>query len=152
MLVLVQPDFKISAKHMQKFFPLVRVGLAASTPGLHAEEVRFHRGATPGEQFHANVRGGFQNFSFGRTDKALMFTRGLEEGKDVRAIELRDAAQRGDRRTHLAAFECTEKPDGNAGGPGYLRERKAALCPHAPKTLPWSKRAFRARRHDTLML
>src|SRR5215472_3726196 len=56
MLAWIQPDFKISAKHMQEFLPLVRVGFAAAPAGLHAKKVRLHRRVAPRQQFHANVR------------------------------------------------------------------------------------------------
>src|SRR5215831_18181543 len=104
MLALVQPDFKISAKHVQKFLSLVRVRFAAASAGFHTKKMRLHGGIAPGQQFHANIRRGFENFPFRWPDQALMFAGGLEECKDVRAIELSDAAQRCHRRTHLPSF------------------------------------------------
>src|SRR5215469_6882344 len=74
----VQPDFKITAKHVQKFLTFVRVGLPATTAGLDAEEVGLHRRVSPGQQFHADIRRGFQNFSFRRADQARIVPRGLE--------------------------------------------------------------------------
>src|SRR5215831_8373509 len=60
----VQPDFKITAKHVEKFLPFVRVGLPATATGLDAEQVGLHRRVSPGQQFHADVRRGFENLSF----------------------------------------------------------------------------------------
>src|SRR5215471_986273 len=37
MLALIQPDFQISAKDMQKLLPLMRVRFAAAPAGLHAK-------------------------------------------------------------------------------------------------------------------
>src|SRR5919109_2588611 len=78
MFAFIQPDFKISPQHMQKFLSLVRVGFATASAGFHTKKVRFHRRVSPGEQFHANIRRGFQNFSFRRPDQALIFAGSLE--------------------------------------------------------------------------
>src|SRR6516164_7316359 len=61
MFSFVKPDFKISAKHVQKFLPFVRVGFAAAAAGLDAEEVRFHCRVAPGQQFHAHIDCGSTN-------------------------------------------------------------------------------------------
>src|SRR5690242_10050049 len=150
MLAWIQPNFKIAAEHMQKFFSLVRIGFTASAARFHPKKVRFHRRVSPGKQFHADVGRGFQNFSFRRPDQALSFTRRLEKREYVRAIELGDTAKGCDRRTHLAALERAQKADGNAGCFGDLRERKPAFDSEPPKTLARGKRSFRARRHHPL--
>src|SRR6267143_2199437 len=99
---------------MQKFFALVRIGFAAATARFDAEEMRFHRRIAPGEQFHANIRGSFQDFSLVGPDEPRIFTGGFEKRKDVRVIKAGDATERGDRRAHLAAFESAEKSHGYA--------------------------------------
>src|SRR6266436_7472656 len=119
----VQPDFKITTKDVQKFFALVRIGFAAATAGFDAEEMRLHRRIAPGEQFHANIRGGFQDFSLRWTNEPGMLTGSFEKREDVRAIKAGDTAERGDRRAHLAALEAAEKSHGYARRSRHLRER-----------------------------
>src|SRR6266850_2154674 len=134
-LLAVQPDFKLTAKDMQKFFALVRIGFAAAAAGLDAEEMRFHRGIAPGEQFHADVRCRLQDFSLRWPDEPGMLPGGFEKREDVGAIEAGDAAKRGDRGAHLAALEAAEKPYRYAGGSRYLREGESPPRSQAPETL-----------------
>src|SRR5213075_1206313 len=63
---LVEPDLKFSPKQMEKFLPFVGVGFTAPATRLHSEEVWLYCRVTPGKQFHADIRSGFQDFSFGR--------------------------------------------------------------------------------------
>src|SRR6266567_2790064 len=111
MLLGVKPDFKTSAKDVQKLLPLVRIGFSAPATGFDAEKVRFHYRLPPGKQFHANVRSGLEDFSLMRTHQARIVARGFEERENVGAIETGDAPQRGDRRAHLAAFQGAQKAD-----------------------------------------
>src|SRR5438046_10765616 len=101
MLALVEPDLKFSPKQMEKFLPFVRVGFTAPATRLHSEEVWLHCRVTPGKQFHADIRSGSQDFSFGRAHQPRIVARRFEQRKNVGAIEARDAAQRRDGRTHL---------------------------------------------------
>jgi len=50
-------------------------------------------------------------------------------------VKTGDAAKRGDRATHLAAFKGAEKSDGDAGGARNLGEGKFAAHPEAAKAL-----------------
>src|SRR6266403_828848 len=63
MLLGVEPDLKISAKHVQEFLAFVRVGCTAAAPGLDAEKMRLHRRVPPGKQLHAHAWRGLQDFS-----------------------------------------------------------------------------------------
>ena len=134
-LFAVQPDFKLAAKDMQKFLALVRIGFAAAAAGFDAEEMRFHRGIAPGEQLHANVRGGLQNFSLCWAYQSWMFAGGFEKRKNIGAIKAGNATERGDGRAHLAALEAAEKSHGYAGGARYLREGESPARSQAPETL-----------------
>src|SRR6267142_524837 len=149
-LLAVQPDFKISAKDVQKFLALVRVRLAAAAAGFDAEEMRFHHRIAPGQQFHANVRCGFQDFSLVGPNEPRIFAGGFEKREDVRAIEAGDAAERGDRGAHLAAFEAAEESHGYAGGARYLREGESPARSQAPETLTGMRLNFRSGRNDAL--
>ena len=68
---IVQPDFKLTAQDMQKFFAFVSVGLATASTGLDAEKMRFHGGVAPGEELHADVRTRFEDLALGWTDERL---------------------------------------------------------------------------------
>jgi len=149
-LLAVQPDFKFAAKDVQKFFALVRIGFAAATARFDTEEMRFHRRIAPGEQFHANIRGGFQDFSLVGPDKTRIFTGGFEKRKDVRAIKAGDATERGDRRAHLAPLEAAEEPNGYPGGSSNLREREPAPRSKAPEMLSGMRLHFGRGRDDPL--
>ena len=71
---------------------------------------------------------GFEDFPFGGADVAGIGFGGVEERKNVDAIEAGDAAQGGNRRAHLRAFESAEESNGNSGGCGDFGERKRACC------------------------
>src|SRR6267142_6613672 len=146
----VQPDFKITTKDVQEFFALVRIGFAAAAAGFDAEEMRFHRCIAPGQQFHADVRRSLQDFSLSWANEPGMFPCGFEKREDVGAIEAGDAAERGDRGAHLAAFETAEKSHGYTGRSGYLRERESAPRSQAPETLTGMPLRFRRGRDDAL--
>src|SRR5437588_387160 len=135
MLLGVEPDLKISAQDVQEFLSFVRVGFAAAATGLDAEKMRFHRRVSPSKKFHAHVRRGLQDFSLIRAHQARIIAGSFEEGKNVRAVKARDAAQRGDRRAHLPALESAEKTNGDAGGASHLSQRKAAPRSQAPAVL-----------------
>jgi len=152
MFLAVQPDFKVAAEHVEKFLAFVGVGFAAAAAGFDAEKMRFHHGISPGKQLHANVRGGFQNFSLMGPHEAGIIAGGLEEGQDVCAIEASDAAKRGDGRAHLAAFEGAEETHGDAGGLGDLREGEAAAGAQAAETLAGMRRSFGGSGDDSLAL
>jgi len=116
--------------------------LAVMNSTFHTNSANAGSGGTPASGSNGGV-------------KALLlstFSRGLEEREDVRAIKAGDAAECGDRGTHLAAFDGAEKADGYAGGFGDLRERKAAARAEAAKALPGSDRGFRRRGYDALPL
>src|SRR5713101_8061752 len=150
MLPGVEPDLKMTAKNMQEFLAFVRVGFTAAAPRFDAEKMRLHHRVSPGQQLHAHVRRGLQDFSLMRAHEARIITGGFEERKDVRAIEAGDAAQRGNRGAHLAAFEGAEKTDGDTGGASHLRQRKAAASPQAAETLSGVRRSIRWRSDNPL--
>src|SRR5438046_4522783 len=105
MLALVEPDLKFSPKPMEKFLPFVRVGFTAPATRLHSEEVWLHCRVTPGKQFHADIRSGFQDFSFGRAHQPRIVARRFEQRKNVGAIEARDAAQRRRSEEHTSELQ-----------------------------------------------
>src|SRR5258708_31381306 len=136
MLLGVEPNFKVSAKDVQEFLALVRVGFTAAASGFDAEKMRLHRRVSPGQQFHAHVRRSLQDFPLIWAYEARIIAGSFEEGENVGAIEAGDAAQGGDRGAHLAALEGAEKTDGDTGGASHLGQRKAAAGPEAAGTLP----------------
>src|SRR5712664_1584195 len=152
MLLGVEPDFKVSAKDVQEFLAFVRVGFATAAAGFDAEKMGLHHRVSPGEQLHAHVRRGLQNFSLVRTHEARIIAGGLEEGKNVGPVKAGDAAQGGDGGAHLAALEGAEKTDGDASGASDLSEREAAAGPQAAETLTREERALRRDRDDSLAL
>src|SRR5260370_30793079 len=152
MLLGVEPDFKVSAKDVEKFVAVVRVGCAAAAAGFDAEKIGLHHRVSTGEQLHAHVRRGLQNFSLVRTHEARIIAGGLEEGKNVGAVKAGDAAQGGDGGAHLAALEGAEKTDGDSRGASHLSQRKAAAGPQAAETLPGEKGGFRRGRDNALAL
>src|SRR6266481_6375506 len=121
-----------------------------SAPGFDAEEMRFHRGIAPGEQFHADLRCRLQDFSLRWPNEPGMLPGGFEKREDVGAIEAGDAAKRGDRGAHLAALEAAEKPHGHAGGSRYLREGESPPRSQAPETLTGMRLYFRSGRNNAL--
>src|SRR5260370_37371970 len=96
---------------------------------------------SPGQQLHAHVRRGLQDFSLIRTHQARMFTSGFEERKNVCTVEAGDAAQRGNRGAHLAALEGAEKTNGDTGRASHLSQRKAAAGPPAAEAPAREKRS-----------
>src|SRR5216683_3191953 len=114
--------------------------------------MRLHRRVTPGKQFHAHIRGSFEDFSLSRMHQARIITGSLEKRKNVDAVEACDAAERGDGRTHLSALESAQKADGDAGGFSDLCERETALGTQAAETLPRKECAFRRRVDHALTL
>src|SRR6266849_2836713 len=151
-LLAVQPDFKITAKDVQEFFALVRIGFAAAAAGFDAEEMRFHRRIAPGKQFHADIRCSLQDFSLRWANEPGMFPGGFEKREDVGAIEAGDTAKRGDRGAHLAALEAAEKSHGYASGSRYLREGESAARSQAPETLAGMRLRFPKSGDDALAL
>src|SRR6266849_7947871 len=141
-LAVAEPDFKCAAEDVEEFLAFVGVGFAAAAAGFHAEKVRFHDGVAPGEEFHAHAGIGLQNFSLRWSHEAEIFAGGLEERKDIGAIEARDAAQGGHGRAHLAALERAEKADGDTGGASHLREGESATRAQAAKALPGERGGF----------
>src|SRR5271154_4743936 len=117
MLLAVQPNLKFTAKDVQEFFAFVRIGFTAAAAGFDAKKMRFHGRLAPGQKLHAHSGGRFQDFSLVWAHETRIFRRRFKKREDVRAIETSNAAQRGNRRAHLAAFERTEKAYGNFRGP-----------------------------------
>src|ERR1700693_179219 len=111
-----------------------------------------HGGVAPGKQFHTHARSGFQNFALRRAHQARIFFGGFKKRKNVGAIKAGDAPQSSDRRTHLSAFECTEKSHRHARRARHLGQRKTAARAQAPKTLAWHLRRIRRSYHYTLAL
>ena len=138
-LAAVQPDFKVPAKNMEKFLTFMRIRFAAAAAGFDAEKMRLHHGVAPGEQFHTDVASSLEDFPLSRANKPRMITGSFKKRKNIGAEETGDAAKRGDRRTHLTAFEGAEESDGNAGRLGDLRERKATPRAQPTKALSWEK-------------
>ena len=67
------------------------IGFPAAAAGFDAEKMRLHGGVAPGQQFHANARGGFQDFPLGRANMALGVAIGFKEGHDVGFVVAGDA-------------------------------------------------------------
>src|SRR5215472_3110150 len=152
MLAVIQPNFEISAKHVEEFLAIMRVGFAAAAARFNTEEMRFHRCVAPRKQLHADTWSGFEDLALRRAYEPRSVAGGLEKREDVGAIEARNAAERGNGRAHLAALERTKEPDGHASGFRYLRQRKAATRAKAAKTLPRQQSPFRRRRDHALTL
>ncbi len=149
-LLAVQPDFKITTQDVQKFFALVRIGFAAAAARFYAEEMRLHRRIAPGEQFHANVRCRLQDFSLRWANEPGMFPGSFEKREDVGAIEAGNAAERGNRRAHLAPLEAAEKSYRYAGGSRDLREGESPADSQAPEALTGMRLYFRSGRNNAL--
>src|SRR5262252_8531286 len=149
-LVLIQPDFEMAAQNVKKFLAFVRVRLAAVAARLDAEKMRFHGSVAPGEQFHANAFGGFEDFAFSRFHHARVLFCRLEEGKNIGPVIARDTAQSGDRCPHLSAFKRAQKADRNVGGFCNLGQRESAPLAKAAEARTGRDRIFRRDRNDTL--
>src|ERR1700731_40736 len=104
--------------------------------------MRLHGGVSPGKQLHADARRGLQNFPLAGTHQAGIVSRSLEQREDIGAVETRDAPQRSDRGAHLAALECAEKADRNAGGFCDLRQREATVSAQAAKPMSGNYSGF----------
>src|SRR5713226_5620410 len=120
---------------MQEFLTFVRVGFTAAPSGFDAEKMRLHHRVSPGQQLHAHFRRGFQDFSLIGAYQPRIIAGGFEERKNVGAVEARDAAQRGNRGTHLAALESAEKAHGDTSGASHLRQRETSPGSQAAETL-----------------
>lgn len=150
MFLAVQPNLKFTTKDVQELFAFVRVGFTTAAARFDTKKMRFHRGLAPGQKLHAHSGSRFQDFSLAWPHEARVFCRRFKEREDVRAIETGDAAERGNRRAHLPAFERAEKAYGNFGGPRHLRKGQPTPRAQPPKTLAGKRNALRRRRNDTL--
>jgi len=133
--LIVKPDFEFTAKNVEEFFAVVRIGLAAAAARFDAEKMRFHGSVAPGEQFHADAAAAFEDLSFGWTNERRCIAVRVEQRHEVRFVESRDALQCGDRRAHLAALQCAQKTDRDASGARHLCEREAAFQAETAKAL-----------------
>jgi hypothetical protein len=133
--LMLQPDFKLAAKHVKKFLALVRIGFTTATARLDAKQMRLHGGIAPSEKLHTHFGVGFENFAVGGTNEGRGIAIGVDKGDDVGFVETGDAAQRGDRRAHLSTLERAKKADRNGSGASDLSERKAALDAKTAETL-----------------
>ena len=127
MPLMLEPNFEFAAKNVEEFFAFMGVRFTAAAARFDTEEVRLHDGVAPGEKLHAHFGIAFEDFAFGGTDESGGIAVGVEKRGEVGFVEARDAAQRGDGGTHLAAFQSAEEPDGDTSSAGDLRERKAAF-------------------------
>jgi len=127
---------------VEKLLAFVRVRFTAAAAGFDAEEMRFHGFVAPSEKFHANALGGLKDTAIARRNKAGVFLGVVKKRKKVGAIKARDASQSGDRGAHLAAFEGAKKTNGDACGPGDLRERKIAFLAKAAEALAGRENAL----------
>src|SRR5258707_9701231 len=151
-LAVAEPDFKCAAEDVEEFLAFVCVGFAAAPAALHTEKMRLHDGIAPGEEFHAHAGIGLQDFSLRWTHEARILSGGFEQGKDIGAIEARDAPQGGHGRTHLAALERAEEAAGDSGGASHLREGKPAARAQAAKALAGESSGFGGERDGALAL
>ena len=135
MTLILKPNFKFPAKDMKEFLALVSIGFPAIAAWFDAEEMRFHSGVAPGEQFHTDIGTGFENLAIGGMHESGGVAIGFEKRKKIGFVKTCDAAKRSDGRAHLPAFQCAEKTDGYAGSTSDLCERKIALKAQATKTL-----------------
>ncbi len=128
---------------MQEFFAFVRVGFATAATGFDAEKVRLHHCVSPGQQLHAHIGSRLEDFSLIGAHQTRSIAGSFEERKNVRSIEARNAAQRGNRGAHLAALEGAKETDGNSGSASHLGKREAAASPQAAEALPGQEPALR---------
>ncbi len=120
MFLAIKPNFKITAKNVQELFAFMRIRFAAAASCFYAKKMRLHGCLPPGQKLHADTGSGLENFSLAGPDKAGIFRGCFKERKNIGPVETRDAAQRGNGRTHLAAFKRAEKANGNFGGARHL--------------------------------
>jgi hypothetical protein len=125
--LMLEPDFEFAPQDVEKFLAFVRVRFSAASARFHSEEMWLHSSVTPGEKFHAYFGIGLEDFAFVGTHERGSVAVGIKERNDIGFVKARDAAQRGDGRTHLAALKGAKKTDGDACGTGHLCEGKSAL-------------------------
>ena len=73
-LATVQPNFKFAAHDVEKFFAFMGIRFTTAATGFDAEKVRLHGGIAPGEEFHADVRTGFEDFALRGPNQVLGVT------------------------------------------------------------------------------
>ena len=134
--LVLEPDFEFAPQHVQKLFAFVGISFAASSSRLDAEQMRFHRGVAPGEELHAHLGAGFEDFAFGRANQGTGVAIGIKQRGDIGLIESSDAAERCDRAAHLTALEGTEKTHGDIRRACHLHQGETTLRAHPAKTLP----------------
>ena len=86
----------------------------------------------------------------GRANKVLSVAVGFKHGEDIGFIKTRDALKCGDRRTHLAALQGTEKTDGNFCGASDLSERQPTFDTQAAEALAGRLQSSGGSGDDTL--
>src|ERR1700720_2168104 len=133
-LIGVEPDFEFATQDVQEFFAFVSVRFAAAAAWLDAKKMWLHGSVAPGEKFHADALGGFENFALAWAHEFGIVLGRLEERKNIGAIVARDAPQRANGSAHLATFERAEKTDGPSRGAATRREGEIAALAEAAKT------------------
>jgi len=133
-VAVIQRDFQAPANDIEKLLAFVSVGFAAIRRRSYAEQMWLHDRVAPGQQLHPHARAGFQDLALARTDATGIGFVGIEERKNVKAIEPREPAKRGDGGAHLAALKRGEKSNRNVGGAGDAGERVAAAQTQAPES------------------
>src|ERR1700693_674691 len=118
------------------------IRFTTAATGFDAEKVRLHGGIAPGEEFHANVRTGFEDLALRGPNQVLGVTVCFEQRDYIRLVKTGNAAERGDGGAHLSALKSAEKTDGDAGGASNLRQREAAFGPQATETLAGKLRSI----------
>ena len=135
MPLVLEPDLKFAPENMQELLAFMSIGFTTAPARFDTEEMRFHDGVAPSEEFHADFGAGFENFALQGTDQDRSIAVSFEQGDDVGFVETSDASQCGDGRAHLAALESAEKSDRNAGGASDLSKRETAFQTQAAETL-----------------
>ena len=149
-LATVQPNFKFTAHDVEKFFTFMGIGFTTAAAGFDAEKMRLHGGIAPGEKLHADVGTGFEDLALRGPNEVLGVTVCFEQRDYIGFVKTGNAAERGDGRAHLSAFEGAEKTDGDAGGPSNLREREAALGAQTAEALAGKLSSIGWRGNDAL--
>ena len=109
-----------------------------------------HGGIAPGEKLHAHLGTGFEDLALGGANKVLSVAVGFKHREDIGFIKTRDALKCGDRRTHLAALQGTEKTDGNFCGASDLSERQPTFDTQAAEALAGRLQSSGGSGDDTL--
>src|SRR5438552_18667554 len=104
-------DLQLALQYKKKFFPNVSVGFAAACPRSNAEQMRFHNRVSPSQQFHADSRSCFENFSSLGAHQMFVRLGGVVKIEYGGFVVAGKPAQRTDRSGHLRAFDGAEKPD-----------------------------------------